>query len=50
MLKRFFVCALSLILLCFGAVTASVAGYDELTEGTYYIDSSLVLYQCDGWC
>lgn len=44
MLKRFFVCALSLILLCFGAVTASAAGYDELTEGTYYIDSSLSCY------
>lgn len=44
MLKRFFVCTLSLILLCFGAVTASAAGYDELTEGTYYIDSSLSCY------
>lgn len=44
MLKRFFVCALSLILLCFGAVTASAVGYDELTEGTYYIDSSLSCY------
>lgn len=44
MLKRFFVCALSLILLCFGAVTASAAGYGELTEGTYYIDSSLSCY------
>lgn len=44
MLKRFFVCALSFILLCFGVVTASAAGYDELTEGTYYIDSSLSCY------
>lgn len=44
MLKRFFVCSLSLILLCFSAVTASAAGYDELTEGTYYINSSLSCY------
>lgn len=44
MLKRFFVCALSFILLCFDVVTASAAGYDELTEGTYYIDSSLSCY------
>lgn len=44
MLKRFIVCTLSLILFCFGTITALAAEYDELTEGTYYIDSSLSCY------
>lgn len=44
MLKRLIVCTLSLILFCFGAVTALATDYDELTEGTYYIDASLSCY------
>ncbi len=44
MLKRMYSFVAPLLLLCFSVVSVSAASYEDMSEGTYYIDATLSCY------